>query len=57
MPSAILFGSIGTLVDTSGLQRKAFNQAFESHRLGWHWNREQYINMLEESGGQQRIES
>jgi HAD superfamily hydrolase (TIGR01509 family) len=52
---AILFGSIGTIADTSELQRQAFNQAFKEHGLDWCWNREEYLTMLEKSGGQQRI--
>jgi HAD superfamily hydrolase (TIGR01509 family) len=53
--SAIFFGSIGTIADTSELQRQAFNQAFKTHGLDWCWNREEYLTMLEKSGGQQRI--
>jgi HAD superfamily hydrolase (TIGR01509 family) len=53
--TAILFGSIGTIADTSELQRQAFNQAFAAHGLDWHWDRESYMAMLEGSGGQQRI--
>jgi HAD superfamily hydrolase (TIGR01509 family) len=53
--SAILFGSIGTIADTSELQRQAFNQAFKAHGLNWYWNREEYLTMLEKSGGQRRI--
>jgi HAD superfamily hydrolase (TIGR01509 family) len=53
--SAILFGSIGTIADTSELQRQAFNQAFKAHGLDWCWNREEYMTMLGKSGGQQRI--
>jgi HAD superfamily hydrolase (TIGR01509 family) len=53
--SAILFGSIGTIADTSELQRQAFNQAFKAHGLDWYWSREEYLTMLEKSGGQQRI--
>jgi HAD superfamily hydrolase (TIGR01509 family) len=53
--SAILFGSIGTIADTSELQRQAFNQAFKVHGLDWCWNREEYLTMLEKSGGQKRI--
>ncbi len=54
MPS-ILFGSIGTIADTSELQRQAFNKAFEAHELDWHWHQEEYLKMLEKSGGQKRI--
>jgi len=53
--SAILFGSIGTIADTSELQRQAFNQAFEAHGLDWRWHRAEYLTMLEKSGGQKRI--
>lgn len=53
--TAVLFGSISSLADTSELQRAAFNQAFEEHRLGWTWKREGYISLLERSGGQDRI--
>jgi HAD superfamily hydrolase (TIGR01509 family) len=53
--SAILFGSIGTIADTSELQRQAFNQAFKAHGLDWNWSRADYLNMLEKSGGRQRI--
>jgi HAD superfamily hydrolase (TIGR01509 family) len=53
--SAILFGSISTIADTSELQRQAFNQAFKAHGLDWDWNREEYLTMLEKSGGRQRI--
>jgi HAD superfamily hydrolase (TIGR01509 family) len=53
--SAILFGSIGTIADTSELQRQAFNRAFKAYGLDWCWNREEYLTMLEKSGGQNRI--
>jgi hypothetical protein len=54
--SAIFFGSIGTIADTSELQRQAFNQAFALHNLDWNWSREEYRALLEQSGGAQRIE-
>jgi len=53
--SAILFGSISTIADTSELQREAFNRAFEKHGLDWQWPRDQYLELLETSGGEQRI--
>ncbi|MEC7496587.1 MAG: haloacid dehalogenase, partial [Pseudomonadota bacterium] len=34
---ALIFGSIGVLVETSELQRQAYNAAFAAHRLDWHW--------------------
>lgn len=53
--SAILFGSISTLADTSELQRRAFNEAFGAAGLDWEWSRDDYISMLESNGGAQRI--
>ena len=32
---AVLFGSIGTLAETSDLQRNAFNEAFKISGLNW----------------------
>ena len=53
--SAILFGSISTLADTSELQRRAFNEAFTAHGLDWEWSRDDYREMLGSNGGAQRI--
>jgi HAD superfamily hydrolase (TIGR01509 family) len=53
--SAILFGSISTLVDTSELQRRAFNESFEAYGLSWQWSRSDYTAMLDSNGGAQRI--
>src|ERR1700761_9623187 len=53
--SAILFGSISTIVDTSELQRRAFNESFEAHGLDWQWSQPDYVAMLDSSGGAQRI--
>lgn len=53
--SAILFGSISTVADTSELQRQAFNQAFQAHGLDWRWDRDEYRAMLSTSGGRARI--
>jgi len=54
---AILFGSIGTLVETSELQRRSFNQAFAEAGLDWNWNCEEYQQLLAKSGGCDRIEN
>jgi HAD superfamily hydrolase (TIGR01509 family) len=53
---AILFGSIGTLIETSDLQREAFNQAFKEAGLDWYWDQEDYTKLLKKSGGIKRIE-
>jgi HAD superfamily hydrolase (TIGR01509 family) len=53
--SAILFGSISTLADTSELQRRSFNEAFTAHDLDWSWSRDDYVSMLGSNGGADRI--
>jgi HAD superfamily hydrolase (TIGR01509 family) len=52
---AVLFGSIGAIADTSELQREAFNRAFSESGLDWHWDRDEYAQLLADSGGEQRI--
>ena len=52
---AVLFGSIGTIIETSDLQRKAFNQAFKNNNLNWLWTKKIYKNLLNKSGGKDRI--
>ncbi|SFS21260.1 HAD family hydrolase [Yoonia litorea] len=52
---AIIFGSIGTIVETSQMQLDAFNMAFAEAGLDWRWSREVYIPMLAKSGGEARI--
>ena len=53
--SSLLIGSIGTVVETSQLQLEAFNRAFKSFDLGWHWSREEYEGLLIKAGGEIRI--
>ena len=55
-PKAIFFGSIGTLAETSDLQRRAFNQAFAEAKLDWCWDVELYKGLLKKSGGKGRIQ-
>ena len=52
---ALLFGSIGTLVETSEIQRKSFNEAFKKKGLDWYWTKKEYIKLLNKSGGKDRI--
>ncbi|MEM9734052.1 MAG: HAD-IA family hydrolase [Pseudomonadota bacterium] len=56
-PKAILFGSIGTLIETSEMQRAAFNKAFDEAGLDWHWDAQSYRDTLASSGGLARIET
>lgn len=53
--SALFFGSISTVSDTSELQRRSFNEAFALHGLDWNWDQVTYRSMLAEAGGEKRI--
>lgn len=52
---ALIFGSIGTLLETSELQRQAFNRAFAQAGLDWYWNVATYCRLLAVVGGKNRI--
>ncbi|MBT8241033.1 MAG: HAD-IA family hydrolase [Acidimicrobiia bacterium] len=52
---AIVFGSLGTIGETSELHRNAFNQTFEELGLEWHWSVDTYNDLLETVGGKDRI--
>ena len=52
---ALLFGSIGSIVETSEIQRKSFNKAFKQHGLEWNWTKREYLSLLNKSGGKDRI--
>ena len=52
---ALIFDVDGTLADTEEAHRCSFNAAFERHRLGWEWSREQYRELLQVNGGKERI--
>lgn len=54
---ALIFDVDGTLADTEEAHRVAFNLAFERHRLGWTWSRAEYRQLLEVTGGKERIAS
>ena len=52
---AVLFGAIGTIAETSDLQRQSFNTAFTEAGLDWYWGVEQYQQLLNINGGQARL--
>jgi len=52
---ALLFGSIGSVCETSDLQRHGFNQAFDEHALDWYWSEDDYRRLLKVTGGRERI--
>jgi beta-phosphoglucomutase-like phosphatase (HAD superfamily) len=55
-PKVVFFGAIGTLVETSQMQRQAFNKAFAQAGLGWHWSSAEYRKLLTITDGVRRIE-
>ncbi len=54
-PAAIFLGAIGTLTETSEIQRLSFNAAFEEAGLNWKWMKPDYRKMLLKPGGKARI--
>ena len=52
---AVLFGSIGTIVETSEIQRRSFNKAFKLCGLNWIWTKNIYKKLLSKSGGKNRV--
>jgi len=52
---ALFFGSIGSIVETSDIQRKSFNRAFKQFGLNWYWTQKKYKYLLNSSGGEDRI--
>ena len=40
---SILFGSIGSIVECSEIQRQAFNEAFKEFGVDWYWNVANYM--------------
>ncbi len=52
---AVIFGAIGTIAETSEIQRQAFNLAFAEARLDWNWDAATYRDLLKTNGGQNRI--
>jgi HAD superfamily hydrolase (TIGR01509 family) len=55
MLQALIFDVDGTLADTESVHLAAFNHAFEQEGLGWRWTSEQYAELLNISGGKERM--
>lgn len=53
--TTLCFGSIGAVMETSDVQRRAYNQALKEAGLNWLWTREIYADLLNQSGGQDRL--
>jgi HAD superfamily hydrolase (TIGR01509 family) len=52
---ALIFDVDGTLADTESVHRGAFNHAFTELGLGWTWDEALYTELLNISGGKERI--
>jgi len=55
MLNALIFDVDGTLADTESVHLEAFNHAFKEEGLDWHWTVEQYTQLLDISGGKERM--
>lgn len=51
----LIFDVDGTLADTEEIHRQAFNAAFVEHALDWNWGRPYYGELLDTTGGKERI--
>ena len=52
---ALIFDVDGTIADTERAHLAAFNHAFAEEGLNWRWDEAQYTQLLEISGGKERI--
>jgi HAD superfamily hydrolase (TIGR01509 family) len=52
---ALIFDVDGTLADTEETHRQAFNAIFMQYELGWEWSPSRYAELLNVSGGQERL--
>ncbi len=52
---ALIFDVDGTLADTEEAHRQAFNDAFSAHGLEFCWSRELYHELLQVTGGKERL--
>ena len=53
--TALLLGSIGSVMETSDIQRSSYNQAMSEAGLDWTWDRETYADLLKQAGGKERL--
>jgi HAD superfamily hydrolase (TIGR01509 family) len=52
---ALIFDVDGTLADTEEAHRESFNDAFRAHGLEYCWSRELYRELLQVTGGKERL--
>jgi HAD superfamily hydrolase (TIGR01509 family) len=52
---ALIFDVDGTLAETEEAHRDAFNRTFAAWGLSWHWDVDDYRQLLKTAGGKERI--
>ena len=52
---ALIFDVDGTLAETEGIHRRAFNAAFLECGVEWYWDRCTYKKLLRVAGGKERL--
>ena len=53
--TTLMLGSIGVIVESSDIQRQAYNDAMREAGLKWQWNRDTYADLLLQTGGKERL--
>jgi HAD superfamily hydrolase (TIGR01509 family) len=51
----LIFDVDGTLAETEGIHRRAFNAAFLEYGIEWYWDRGTYKKLLRVAGGKERL--
>lgn len=51
----LIFDVDGTLAETEGIHRRAFNAAFLECGIDWYWDRGTYKKLLDVTGGKERL--
>jgi HAD superfamily hydrolase (TIGR01509 family) len=51
----LVFDVDGTLAETEGVHRRAFNAAFLEYGIEWYWDRGTYKKLLRVAGGKERL--
>lgn len=52
---ALIFDIDGTMAETEGIHRKAFNLTFREKGMDWHWDDRLYRQLLTVTGGKERM--
>jgi len=55
--AALVLDVDGTLAETEGIHRRAFNAAFTEAGLDWYWDHRSYKKLLRTTGGKERIQA